>query len=67
MPNHTCVIPELFTFDEVAEKSKRTTKALRQLRARGRGPRFRNVDGRLLCTAEDLAAWLNGYTAPEND
>ena len=66
MTNYSTVIPQLLTVEEAAEHARRTPKALRQLRSRGLGPRFRKIDGRLLVSAEDLAAWLNG-TTPEND
>jgi hypothetical protein len=56
-------IPRLFTFAEAAEVSKRTEKAMRQLRAHGRGPRVRNIDGRLLITEADLVEWLQGDDA----
>jgi hypothetical protein len=67
--NYTSVIPQLLTVDEAAEHARRTPKAMRQLRARGLGPNFRKVDGRLLVSADDLAAWLNGTdsTSPNND
>jgi hypothetical protein len=68
--NHSTVIPHLLTVDEAAEHARRTPKALRQLRARGLGPKFRKIDGRLLVTAEDLATWLTGTDTapnPEND
>ena len=39
----------------------RTGKAMRQLRARGRGPKFRNIDGRLLVSEDDLADWIASH------
>lgn len=33
---------------------------MRQLRVKGRGPRFNKVDGRLVASAQELDRWLNG-------
>lgn len=55
----TPTIPKLYTFEEAAQISRRTEKAMRQLRVKGRGPNFRNIDGRLLVSEADLADWLN--------
>jgi hypothetical protein len=55
-----------YNVDEVAKVSGRSSKAIRRLRARGRGPRFRWVDGRLVVDENDLAAWLAGDTAATN-
>lgn len=52
-----------YTLAEAAEVARRTEKALRELRARGRGPRFRKVDGRLIVSEDDLQAWLAGELA----
>jgi Ser/Thr protein kinase RdoA (MazF antagonist) len=49
-----------YTVEEAAEVARRTPKAMRQLRARGQGPTFRKIDGRLLVAAADLQAWLTG-------
>ena len=62
----TPTIPKLYTIEEAAQLSRRTEKALRQLRIKGRGPNFRNIDGRLLVSETDLADWLNA-TAPKNN
>ena len=48
------------TLSEAAVISRRTDKALRQLRARGKGPKFRKVDGRLVVSDDDLQDWLAG-------
>ena len=53
-------LPKLYTVDEAGEIARRSPKAMRQLRVKGRGPKFRNVDGRLLVTEDDLAEWLKG-------
>jgi hypothetical protein len=53
--------PEIWhTLEEAAVIARRTPTAMRQLRIKGRGPRFRKVDGRLLVSASDLHNWLNG-------
>lgn len=43
--------------------SRRTAKAMRQLRFRGTGPKFRKIGGRVLISTEDLAEWLKGTEA----
>ncbi|CAN5658598.1 hypothetical protein BH24ACT5_BH24ACT5_13140 [soil metagenome] len=48
------------TVEGAADIARRTPKALRQLRARGLGPNFRKVDGRLLVSDNDLQRWLAG-------
>jgi hypothetical protein len=48
------------TLDEAAAISRRSVEAMRQLRIKGRGPKFRKVDGRLLVRDDDLQAWLLG-------
>lgn len=53
----------MYTLAEAAAISRRTDKAMYQLRSRGLGPRFRKVDGRLLVSAEDLNRWLLGDEA----
>lgn len=57
----TTALPRLYDIDEAARIACRTPKAMRNLRARGRGPKFRNVDGRLLVTEADLADWLASF------
>jgi hypothetical protein len=59
------MLPSVYTISEAATLAKRTEKAMRQLRARGQGPRFRKVDGRLLVTEAELAAWLAGKADEE--
>jgi hypothetical protein len=49
-----------YTVDEAAVIARRTPTALRQLRVKGRGPRFRKVDGRLLVSGSELRRWLSG-------
>jgi hypothetical protein len=49
-----------FTLEEAAVVSRRSTNALRQLRVKGRGPKFRKVDGRLVVSATELRRWLGG-------
>lgn len=51
---------EHYTLEEAAAISKRTPQAMRQLRVKGRGPRFVKVDGRLLVSASELQRWLSG-------
>ena len=53
-------IPKLYTVEEAATLSRRSERALYQLRGKGRGPKFKNIDGRLLVSEADLADWLNG-------
>jgi hypothetical protein len=48
------------TVEEAAVIAKRTPMALRQLRHKGKGPKFRKVDGRLLVSEADLHRWLSG-------
>ena len=62
---HPDLIPRLYDFEEAGAIAKRTGKAMRQLRARGRGPRFRNIDGRLLVTEQELARWITEQTDQE--
>jgi hypothetical protein len=50
------------TVEEAAVIAKRTSMALRQLRHKGKGPKFRKVDGRLLVSEADLHRWLSGET-----
>ena len=59
------MLPSVYTITEAATLAKRTEKAMRQLRARGQGPRFHKVDGRLLVTEAELAAWLAGGAGDE--
>ena len=56
----TSQIPMMYTIEEAAQLARTTAKALRQLRYRGRGPRVRKVEGRLLISDPDLASWLAG-------
>jgi hypothetical protein len=51
------------TMEEAAVIARRSTTAMRQLRIKGRGPRFHKVDGRLLVSDSDLQAWLSGEDA----
>ena len=51
------------TVAEVAEESRRTQNAIYILRIKGKGPRFRKIDGRLLCAREDFDAWMRGETS----
>lgn len=53
-------IPKQLDVDDVAHIAKRTPKAIRQLRARGLGPKFRKVNGRLLTDEDEVARWLAG-------
>lgn len=53
-------IPQQLDIDDVALIAKRTPKAIRQLRARGLGPKFRKVNGRLLTDEDEVARWLAG-------
>ena len=46
--------------EEAAAVAKRSVNAMRQLRIKGRGPRFRKVDGRLMVSDSDLQCWLRG-------
>jgi hypothetical protein len=52
-----------YTLDESAAIARRTPNAMRQLRVKGRGPRVRKVDGRLMVSGTDLQAWLRGEDA----
>jgi hypothetical protein len=52
------------TVEEAASIAKRTEMALRQLRHKGKGPKFRKVDGRLLVSEADLHRWLSGEDEP---
>jgi hypothetical protein len=61
--------PEVLSLKDAARRSGRTVKAMRQPRyrqARGEqvGPRFRQIDGRVMVASDDLAAWLAGDTDP---
>jgi hypothetical protein len=49
-----------YTLGEAAVIARRTVIAMRQLRVKGKGPRFRKVDGRLLVSSSELRRWLNG-------
>jgi hypothetical protein len=60
---HAFAIPRQLDIDDVAAIAKRTPKAIRQLRARGLGPKFRKVDGRLLTDEVEVARWLSGDEA----
>jgi DNA-binding transcriptional MerR regulator len=51
-------LPRFYTIDEVAPILRRTPKAVRQLRARGLGPPFRKIAGRLLIEEHDLLDWI---------
>jgi hypothetical protein len=58
--------PETYhTIDEAAERARRSVNAMRQLRIKGLGPKFRKVDGRLLVSGTDLERWLRGETVAE--
>jgi hypothetical protein len=59
-------LPRLYDFDQAGAVVGRTGKAMRQLRARGRGPRFRNVDGKLLTTEAELARWIASNFETDN-
>jgi hypothetical protein len=48
------------SFKEAIPIAKRSEAALRQLRHKGKGPKFRKVDGRLLISEADLNRWLSG-------
>jgi hypothetical protein len=48
------------TLDEAAAISRRSPNAMRQLRVKGRGPRFIKVDGRLIVTGTELRRWMAG-------
>lgn len=48
------------TVEEAAPIAKRTPQALRMLRHKGKGPKFRKVDGRLLVSEAELHRWLSG-------
>jgi hypothetical protein len=48
------------TLEEAAVISRRTTNAMRQLRVKGKGPRFVKVDGRLVVSDSELRRWLAG-------
>ena len=52
--------PIWHTIEEAAVISRRSVLAMRQLRTRTRGPKFRKVDGRLLVSDDDLQTWLRG-------
>jgi hypothetical protein len=60
--NSVTAIPadEWYTLEESAAIARRTPLAMRQLRVKGRGPRFRKIDGRLVVASSDLQAWLRG-------
>jgi Helix-turn-helix domain len=55
-----------YTLEEAAAISRRSTTAMRQLRVKGKGPRFRKIDGRLLVSASELQRWLNGEDTVES-
>ena len=52
------------TVDEAAPIAKRSPQALYMLRHKGKGPKFRKVDGRLLVSEADLHRWLSGEDEP---
>jgi hypothetical protein len=61
-------VPTIYDIRQVAERSGRSEKAIRQLRARQQagenvGPRFTKIDGRVYVLEDDLAAWLSGSSA----
>jgi len=61
----TLDLPRLYSVEEVAAISGRTTKAIWSLRAKRRrgvrvGPRFTVRDRRLYVAEEDLVEWLRG-------
>lgn len=58
-------LPEYFTMEEASRVVKRSVTALRQLRYKGKGPRFHKVDGRLVTSSDDLAAWMRGEEASD--
>jgi hypothetical protein len=57
-------LPPYLTIEEAAPIARRTPNAMRKLRLRGKGPRVRKIDGRLVIKRTDLLAWLEGETAP---
>jgi hypothetical protein len=56
----TVVPTRWYTLEESAEVARRSVLAMRQLRVKGRGPRFVKVDGRLVVSDVELARWLSG-------
>lgn len=59
-PATTTGLETHYTLEEAAAISKRTPQAMRQLRVKGKGPRFVKVDGRLYVSASELQRWLSG-------
>jgi hypothetical protein len=57
-------MPLFLTLEQAAAVAQRSPNALRVLRTKGKGPRFRKVDGRLLVSRSDLTAWLSGDVPP---
>ena len=57
-------LPEFLVIDEAAAVSRRTPDAMHALRKKGRGPKARVVDGRLLYRKADVVAWLSGEVVP---
>jgi len=56
-------LPRYLTIEEAAVVARRTPNAMRKLRIRGKGPRVRKIDGRLVFARADLLAWLDGEAA----
>jgi hypothetical protein len=52
------------TTEEAADIARRSPNAMRKLRLRKKGPKARNVDGRVLYARTDLLAWLETEPAP---
>lgn len=44
---------------EAGRRVGRSEKAMRQLRAKGQGPKFHKLDGRVVVFEDDLEAWLD--------
>lgn len=51
---------DFLTVDEAAVLARRTPEAMRQLRKRNKGPKFIDVDGKLLIERTALYAWMRG-------
>jgi hypothetical protein len=62
-PAEPISLQDWYDMKEAAAILHRTENALRQLRTKGKGPRFRKVDGRLLVAGSDLERYLRGEAA----
>ena len=56
----TVNVTKHYNVAQTAELIGRSERAVRKLIERKQGPAFRKVHGRLIVSADDLNAWLNG-------